>query len=405
MAECMISVIVPVYNIESYLRECVDSVINQTYPFLEIILVDDGSTDGSGAVCDEYAAVDDRIRVIHKKNGGLVTARKAGLSMAKGEYIGFVDGDDWVEPDFFEVLYQKMKEVNTDFVQCGGYEERENGESEILCSWEKDKYVVSDREEVLVDFYDNFLTRKGYINEFIWNKLFSKEFIFKRYETVPDHQQHGEDFVCMCECMLTCRSFASVSKVLYHYRYREDSLSHDASVEMISKMCGLVSVMRGKLQEHNCYFPAVKSRLDEIFWKSMQYHWENAMKDRLGHFYVPELETLNGKKVVLYGAGRCGWDYYKQLRLYAQIEIVAWADKRAKEKENDCMEMTMPKDLAFVDYDVCLIAVRDEEVFEEIREELSGEGIPKEKILWRKPYEIFESEFAQFVKEGGWKNG
>lgn len=400
----MISVIVAVYNIESYLKQCMDSIINQTRSNLEIILVDNGSTDSSGAICDAYAEQDGRIRVIHKKHENLVMGRKAGLSAAKGKYIGFVDGDDWLEPDFFETLYQKIKEANTDFVQCGSMEDRVNGELAVQGNWENDKYVVSDRKEILINFYDNFLDRKGYINEFIWNKLFVGEFIKKQYETVPDCQEHGEDFVCMCECMLTCRSFASVSRVLYHYRYREDSLSHDASVEMISKMCGLVSVMRGKLQEHDCYFPEVKSRLDEIFWKSMQYHWESAMKDRLFHFYVPELETLFGKKVVLYGAGRVGWDFYKQLRIYSKIEIVAWADKRAEEKKNDCMDMIVPGEIPSMDYDFLLVAVRYEEIFAEIRQELLRIGIPEEKILWRKPYEIFESEFAQFVKEGGWKN-
>ncbi|MBD5540892.1 MAG: glycosyltransferase [Lachnospiraceae bacterium] len=404
MAECRISVIVPIYNIEPYLEECIKSIINQTYSHLEIILVDDGSTDHSGAICDRYAAMDDRILVIHKKNGGLVTARKAGLSVAKGEYIGFVDGDDYIEPDFYEVLYEEISEKKTDFVQCGAREERENGESTCLCSWEVDKYTVSDRKEVIINFFDNFLSHKGYINEFIWNKLFSKEFIKKQYELGPDYQQHGEDFICMCECMLNCRSFASLGKELYHYRLREDSLSHSSSVEMIAKMSNLIAIMRGKLQEHNCYFPEVKSLIDEIFWGCMQYHWQSAMEDILIHFYVPEPKKLFGKKIVLYGAGRCGWDYYKQLRMYSQIEIVAWADKRAEELECDYMQRVTPDAVISIDYDIVLIAVIAEEVAKEISRELIEKGIPEEKILWERPDCILESEFIQFIKEGGWKN-
>ena len=99
-----ISVIIPVYNVEPYLRKCLDSVINQTYRNLEIIIVDDGSPDNCGAICDEYAARDDRVIVIHKKNGGVSAARNDGIRIASGKWITFVDPDDWCEPDYYEML-------------------------------------------------------------------------------------------------------------------------------------------------------------------------------------------------------------------------------------------------------------------------------------------------------------
>ena len=102
----LISVIVPVYNVEQYLDRCVCSILNQTYQNLEIILVDDGATDSSGRMCDEYAKRDERIKVVHKQNGGLSDARNAGLAAATGEYIGYVDSDDWIEPDMYEKMYE-----------------------------------------------------------------------------------------------------------------------------------------------------------------------------------------------------------------------------------------------------------------------------------------------------------
>ena len=98
----LVSILVPVYNVEKYIRKCLDSSLVQTYPKLEIILIDDGSTDESGKICDEYASKDARIMLIHKHNGGVTSARKAGLKMAKGEYIGFVDPDDWIEPNMYK---------------------------------------------------------------------------------------------------------------------------------------------------------------------------------------------------------------------------------------------------------------------------------------------------------------
>ena len=100
MNEELISIIVPVYNVEEYLKECIDSIINQTYKRIEIILVDDGSTDKSGKICDDYAKIDKRIKVVHKENGGLSDARNVGISVSSGKYIAFVDSDDWVEKNY-----------------------------------------------------------------------------------------------------------------------------------------------------------------------------------------------------------------------------------------------------------------------------------------------------------------
>ena len=114
----LISIIVPVYNVEQYLDDCLISIINQTYKNIEIILIDDGSTDKSGKICDEYAKKDSRIIVIHKENGGVSSARNAGLRIAKGAYIGFVDPDDWIAEDMYEVLYSNAKKYDADVSVC-----------------------------------------------------------------------------------------------------------------------------------------------------------------------------------------------------------------------------------------------------------------------------------------------
>ena len=130
-----ISVIVPVYNIEGYLGKCIDSIIAQTYKDLEIILVDDGSSDHCGAICDKYAKKDNRIKVIHKPNGGLSDARNHGIEAATGSYLGFVDGDDYIEPQMYEKLHNALVENDAEMSICsfryvGGYEER-NGRLSI----------------------------------------------------------------------------------------------------------------------------------------------------------------------------------------------------------------------------------------------------------------------------------
>ena len=130
-----ISVIVPVYNVEEYLPRCLDSILAQTYENLEIILVDDGAKDRSGAICDEYAAKDARVKVIHKENGGLSSARNAGLDMAKGTYIAFVDSDDWIEPEMYEHMLSLMDKYSAKLVCAGRYDVSEKtGEKTVgLC--------------------------------------------------------------------------------------------------------------------------------------------------------------------------------------------------------------------------------------------------------------------------------
>ena len=116
--EVTLSIIVPVYNVCDYLKDCIDSILAQSFTDFELILVDDGSTDGSGEICDEYVKRDSRIRVIHKGNGGVVSARKAGVAAAKGLYVGYVDGDDWIESDMYEKMVHYMREYDCDLVMC-----------------------------------------------------------------------------------------------------------------------------------------------------------------------------------------------------------------------------------------------------------------------------------------------
>lgn len=165
----MISVVVPVYNVEKYLKRCIDSILNQTYGELEIILVDDGSTDSSSQICDEYAEQDSRICVIHKENGGPSDARNLGISKATSEYLAFVDSDDWLAPDIYEYSMNLQKEYHADIVEFGIRRVKdwtEGRESEV-----EEKIYCSTGKEMLPRIYQNNMG--GSIT--IWNKLYKKD--------------------------------------------------------------------------------------------------------------------------------------------------------------------------------------------------------------------------------------
>ena len=163
-----ISIIIPVYNVENYLKRCLESIVNQTYKNLEIILVDDGSTDNSGKICDEYKEKDKRIIVIHKENGGLSDARNAGIDIATGNYIGFIDSDDFADVRMYEILLNNLKSTNSDISICNLY--KFSNEKEIYKTEEIEKLTVYDRKNFFENMYNDLL-----VSVLAWNKLYKKE--------------------------------------------------------------------------------------------------------------------------------------------------------------------------------------------------------------------------------------
>lgn len=169
MVDYKISVIVAAYNIEQYISKCLDSIINQTYKNLEIIIVDDGSSDGTGRIVDEYAIIDSRIVVIHKENGGVSSARNRGIDIATGDYIGFVDGDDTIEADMYEMLINNAIKYDADISHCGYKLVEKNKETLIHGSGE---IIIQDRKKGILDLMDGSVVEPG-----ICNKIFKKDII------------------------------------------------------------------------------------------------------------------------------------------------------------------------------------------------------------------------------------
>lgn len=205
----LLTVIVPVYNVSKYLEKCVASIISQTYSNLEIILVDDGSTDGSGELCDELSKKDKRILVIHKRNGGLSSARNAGLEIAKGDFIGFVDSDDWIEPTMYEEMHALMVNENCDLVECAVNLVNDYGTKTVK---ETPSEVISGKT-ALSHHLDEFI---GYSmpRPAVWSKLYRRSFwIENRF---PEGQIH-EDYFLTCKSLYEAKTVGLVHKGLYNH--------------------------------------------------------------------------------------------------------------------------------------------------------------------------------------------
>lgn len=208
----MISIIVPVYKVEPYLRQCVDSILNQTYRNIEVLLIDDGSPDRCGEICDEYGAKDDRVRVFHTENRGLSAARNLGISEAKGEYIGFVDSDDWIEPDMYEVLLKQLETTGADIGVCGFW--FEHGTSRKEANSGECIYNGKESLEALID---------GLINNYVWNKLYRKKTL---HSIVFPQGKNYEDIATMYKIIRWSHKTVLLSASEYHYRFRIDSITN-----------------------------------------------------------------------------------------------------------------------------------------------------------------------------------
>lgn len=226
----LISVIVPVYNIIPYLPRCVHSICNQTYDNLEIILVDDGSTDGTGALCDELAAEDARIRVFHKENSGSSGARNLGISRAHGEYLGFIDSDDYIEPDMYESLYEGIKKYGVKCAQVGRDEVDEDGKQlPNICEPPSEAQVIGSR-----DFLKELLMHRGDCS--FCTKLLARE-IFDRPEFFPLGVLN-EDFHILVQKLPDIGDIVSLPGQKYHVFYRIGSNSRTESSKKFSRVFG-----------------------------------------------------------------------------------------------------------------------------------------------------------------------
>lgn len=392
-SNALVSIIVPVYNVEEYLKKCVESILKQSYKKIEIILVDDGSTDLSGEICDRYAQEDSRVHVIHKENAGLVSARQAGLQKAEGKYIGFVDGDDYIGERMFAHLVENIEITDADFVHSGFMiaRKRESCFEDTVI----DFHNREDKENFLGGYVLDYASNKR-ISPAIWSKLFKAELIKSAYDAVPDTQMVGEDWISLVECVLRSKRISLLNAADYHYTVREGSLSHPKDSNGLTWQPGFYKAVEDILKRHDCY-EGQKKWLDDLFMNLIKNTIYEKFKDRflMMRYRFKNIERIFDKKIVLYGAGKVGNDYYSQLCRYSSCNIVAWVDCNYQNISCEYSEIIGKDRLELLDYDFLVIAVKSESRAQEIRSMLVEEGVEPAKIIWEEPADMLRSDFSK----------
>lgn len=385
-----ITVIVPVYNAEKYVARCIESILYQTYEDLQIILVDDDSTDASGKICDRYAKLDTRIEVYHIEHGGSVRARKQGLHFAKGEYVGFVDADDYVDKNMYESLLNKMLDSGADLVHTGFWREQDEV-TEPFFEFQDGSYDIDSIEkkrQFLIDYV--LKVRKGkFISYSLWSKLFKRKLIHKCFEMLPDEQQYGEDTICLCLCILESRRIVLSRQAYYHYVEYKNSISHLGNLRQWEEELKLIYCLINVLQQYDkSFYETIREEINYFSKNKILQIIELQNGILIPRFYLRDTTFLFNKRIVIYGAGRVGLDYYTQLCKYKHINLVAWIDSNWKKCDIDCANVEGTDQLSNYIFDFILIAVLEKRVAEEIKMSLLKAGQPDEKIVWIKPESI-----------------
>lgn len=379
----LISVLVAAYNVEDYIVPCLESIINQTYRELEIIVVDDGSTDSTCQIIDEYAMKDSRIKVIHKNNEGLVMARRTALGMAGGEYAGFVDGDDWIDENMYRRLIDVMQRTKADIVASGRILE-ENNKSIVLNNLigEGEYCPLIDEKTCRKLIWDENNNLWGITPNFT-DKLFKTDYIRERQKKVNPEITYGEDDACVYGALAFANKIAVIGEAFYHHRMRSDSMSHSADDLYMHKINLLYLDFRESISGHP--FEAIlKSGLDLYMLEFVRRGIDGLWGIQVDYSVVPYLYTgfdLHfDEKFVLYGAGQVGRDMHREFTKMGLENNIIWVDKNYQKYNRLGYKVEGQERLGVKDYKSIIVAVRNEDTFAEVCTELTQMGIEPNTI-------------------------
>lgn len=364
----MISVIVPIYNSEKYLDQCLASIVNQKYYDLEIILVNDGSTDSSGEICERYNESDNRVVLINKQNEGLVRARKDGVRRATGEYITFVDADDWIDVD----TYVNLGDFKEDIIAYGLTEEY--------------GYISKAKTNYFADgYYDEHKIKECIIPEMLCTynffefgmlpnlvcKLIKRSLFLKMMDEVSEDVTIGEDVDFFYRIVSEAKSLIIKSNCPYHYRQHSESMmKKDIPIEAIKKLYLDLLMIKG-LKEKKEWGVQFKKYI--IFIMLLK-RTDKAID------LIKEIKDLDGK-VVIYGAGVFGEKVYDKLKTNKKIEKLYIVDKEWKNLNQKPFLVDNPETIVDINPDKIIISILNEKVCSNVREYLIEIGVDDNKII------------------------
>lgn len=378
-----LSVIIPVYNVEKYLEECLDSILRQTCMPEKIILIDDGSTDKSGKICDQYSREYADVLVIHQKNQGVAASRKNGINYVETKYVTFIDADDWIDVDLFEQMFLNTYSGNVDVVITGIIYELGKQQREVATGIPEGTYTREEfRTRFLPSYIYDYQNQKSGILPSLYAKLFRTSVIEQDICKIDTRLTLGEDGAVVYPLLARAEKI-SISKYCgYHYRRHETSRMAKINIMDFQQVELLQKYLFWKLEYIG--FP-------EMEQQQINYFLLASLKNLIRTIYGFEISEASiifpyfdipiNSRIIVYGAGKVGMAYMRELFLYKQYSVVLWADRN---KRGCCYgyRIANPKEILDIDYDFVLIAIADADIAEKAKSELFDMGVSLEKIIW-----------------------
>lgn len=376
----LVSVVIPVYNVERYLDRCINSVISQNYFELEIILVNDGSTDKSLEICHYFEQQDERIKVLHNEGKGLVSARKTGIQAAKGEYIVHLDSDDWVEPDMYGYLVYQAVKHDADVVTCGMYRDYEKSSVKEFDNVPEGVYDQEQIEKKIMPvlmYTGNFFSAG--INIHLCNKLFRHELALKNQMRIDDEVRIGEDAAVIYPCILDAKKIVIIHKCFYHYCIRLNSTMGTGYQRELSGYALIYKSLKRKIIESRISTEMLLAQLNYLMaYMLLMKEPQTLIKIDQQHL-IPFKNLQIQDKIILYGGGKFGSTLHRYMTEHNLCEVVLWIDKW-EDEQRGIVNVTALDDISLVSYDKLVIAVLVGAAADEICGELVNMGVDAEKI-------------------------
>ena len=380
-----LTVIIPLYNQEKYIRECLESVCKQNIPGLQIIVVNDGSTDGSLKICDEIVASDSRVRVVSQENQGLAGARMAGIKAARTKYITFVDADDfilenayddaiqYIDEDYDQVFYEISRYYNDGLVK----RERHIIDDGI---YDKKRIMAEVYPKMIWDFERN--TPGVECSQCV--RIVKRDMLLNTYSGLENRNYfYGEDSLVTFPMMLSVKKMAVISKSYYMHRQRDNNTAPPcvSAENYFDEVAIVYSHLRNELKRDTEY--DFTKQIDYMYMYSVcRKKWSYNDYEYSREFLFPFDKVQKGQKLILYGAGLVGNTYYKQIKKLDYCEKILWVDRNAERLHNQNVVSVseLENDIYFL-YDVVVIAVENKNLAMEIKEYLLEKGYRREKIV------------------------
>lgn len=382
MDDIKISVIIPVYNETYYLDTCISSICNQTYRNLEIIIVDDGSSFPCYEMCDNYFKQDKRIKVIHKKNGGSLSARKEGVKLATGDYITFVDSDDWIELNFYKEMTNIAKKDGSDIITASNYyKDYSNGHSIEVYNNKRCGFWRSNEFEKEVFPYfiktDIFFDTEFPIA--VWTSLFKTEFCRFIIEKVGNNIKTSEDYVLLMIAFLNAKTFSSTLYRGYHYRSNINSKTY--TLKNVKQLVQPVyEIVDHAIIQSNYNHKILKKKNRLFIFHTLMLKDYKEILNREKDFLFPYSRIKKGSRIFIYGAGQLGKQIYNAVKASGDYEITGIADQNWQLYRKQGVDVIAPEEILYREYDYIIIAVTYVNIKNQIKKILIELGVPESKI-------------------------